>query len=40
MKKDIEKPSMEGVTIVIKLDDSKSENRWTVPLINYNTFAI
>ncbi len=40
MKKDIEKPAVEGVTIAIKLDDSKSENYWTVHLINSNNFAL
>lgn len=40
MKKDIDRPSMEGVTVAIKLDDSQSENHWSVHLINSNTFTI
>ncbi len=40
MKKDIEKPLMKGVTIAIALDDSESDNHWTVHLINSNSFAI
>lgn len=40
MKKDIDRPSMEGVTIAIKLDDSASEKHWTVHLINSNSFGI
>lgn len=40
MKKDILRPSMEGVTIAIKLDDSQVENHWTVHLINTNDFKL
>ncbi len=40
MKKDIDRPSMEGVTIAIKLDNSEAERHWTVHLINTNNFAL
>lgn len=40
MKKDIEKPLVEGVIIAIKLDDSKADNHWTVHLINTNNFKL
>jgi len=40
MKKDIVKPAMKGVTIAIKLDDSKPQHHWTVHLINSNSFDI
>jgi len=40
MKKDIEKPLMEGVSIAIKLDNSEAENHWTVHLINTNAFEL
>lgn len=40
MKKDIDRPSMEGVTIAISLDDSEAENHWSVHIINTNSFAI
>lgn len=40
MKKDIEKPSVEGVTVAIKLDNSETDPHWTVHLINSNAFAI
>jgi hypothetical protein len=40
MKKDITKPQVEGVSIAIKLDDSKGENHWTIHLINSNNFAL
>ena len=40
MKKDIERPLMEGVTVAIKLDNSAPENHWTVHLINSNSFDI
>ncbi|MCB0506324.1 MAG: hypothetical protein KDC58_12600 [Cyclobacteriaceae bacterium] len=40
MKKDIEKPSVQGVTIAIKLDASKAEPHWTVHLINSNDFDL
>ncbi len=40
MKKDIEKPSMKGVTIAIKFDNSEAYPHWTVHLINSNSFAI
>ena len=40
MKKDIERPLMEGVTVAIKLDDSAPEIHWTVHLINSNSFDI
>jgi len=40
MKKDIERPIMDGVTVAIKLDDSTSENQWTVYVINTNDFNI
>lgn len=40
MKKNIEKPVVEGVTIAIKLDSSTKENHWTVHLINTNNFAL
>lgn len=40
MKKDIEKPKMEGVTIAIKFDGSGEEAHWTVHLINSNPFEL
>lgn len=40
MKKDIDRPSMEGVTVAIKLDDSEAQNHWTAHLINTNNFRI
>ncbi|MCF6361134.1 MAG: hypothetical protein L3J29_10285 [Cyclobacteriaceae bacterium] len=40
MKKDIEKPVVEGVTIAIKLDNSMDKNYWTVHLINSNDYAL
>ena len=40
MKKDIEKPTVEGVTLAIKLDTSKEEPHWTVHLINSNDFEL
>ena len=40
MKKDIEKPTVQGVTIAIKLDASKAEPHWTVHLINSNDFEL
>lgn len=40
MKKDIDRPSMEGITIAIKFDNSELEPQWTVHLINANTFTI
>ena len=40
MKKDIEKPTVEGVTLAIKLDSSKEEPHWTVHLINSNDFEL
>jgi hypothetical protein len=40
MKKDIDRPLMEGVTIAIKLDESETEKHWTVHLINSNSFPI
>ncbi len=40
MKKDIEKPAVEGVTIAIKLDNSKVDNYWTVHLINSNDYEL
>lgn len=40
MKKDITKPTVEGVTIAIKLDGSKEEPHWTVHLINSNNFDL
>ncbi len=40
MKKDIEKPAVKGVTIAIKLDNSKDENYWTVHLINSNDYVL
>jgi hypothetical protein len=40
MKEDIERPTVEGVTVAIKFDDSKPENHWTVHLINFNSFEL
>ena len=40
MKKDIEKPMMEGVSIAIKLENSEAKNHWTVHLINTNAFEL
>ncbi|VAW28810.1 hypothetical protein MNBD_BACTEROID06-864 [hydrothermal vent metagenome] len=40
MKKDFEKPVVEGVTIAIQLDVSKAENYWTVHIINSNEFTL
>ena len=40
MKKDIEKSTVEGVTLAIKLDTSKKEPHWTVHLINSNDFDL
>ena len=40
MKKDIEKPVVEGVTVAIKLETSNPENYWTVHIINSNEFTL
>ena len=40
MKKDIEKLQVEGVTVAVKLDDSQTDNHWTVHLVNMNNFAL
>lgn len=40
MKKDIPRPTVEGVTIAIKLDNTKEEPHWSVHLINSNDFAL
>ena len=40
MKKDIDRPLMEGLTVAIRLDDSEAERHWTVHLINANNFDL
>lgn len=40
MKKDIDRPLMEGLTVAIRLDDSETERHWTVHLINANKFDL
>ncbi len=40
MNKDIDRPSMEGLTVAIRLDDSETERHWTVHLINANNFDL
>lgn len=40
MKKDIERPSIEGVSVAIKLDDFEADLHWTVHLINTNNFKL
>lgn len=40
MKKDITRPTVEGVTIAIKLDATQEEPHWSVHLINSNNFGL